>query len=102
VENAETLAVELEPYFRKKPTAYWCERFEAAGIPAGPVLNHVQALSDPQALARDMVVEVEHTSAGKTKTLGVPVKLSATPGGVSRAAPTLAEHNDEVFRDWLE
>jgi crotonobetainyl-CoA:carnitine CoA-transferase CaiB-like acyl-CoA transferase len=35
------------------------------------------------------------------KTLGVPVKLSATPGSVSRAAPTLAEHNDEVFSDWL-
>jgi crotonobetainyl-CoA:carnitine CoA-transferase CaiB-like acyl-CoA transferase len=101
VENAAILATELEPFFRAKPTAYWCERFEAAGIPAGPVLNHVQALSDPQAIARDMVVEVEHTTAGKMKTLGLPVKLSATPGSVSRAAPTLAEHNDEVFSDWL-
>jgi crotonobetainyl-CoA:carnitine CoA-transferase CaiB-like acyl-CoA transferase len=101
VKNAAILATELEPFFRAKPTAYWCERFAAAGIPAGPVLNHVQALSDPQAIARDMVVEIEHTSAGTMKTLGLPVKLSATPGRVSRAAPMLAEHNEEVFRDWL-
>jgi crotonobetainyl-CoA:carnitine CoA-transferase CaiB-like acyl-CoA transferase len=101
VKHAAILAAELEPFFRAQPTAYWCERFEAAGIPAGPVLNHVQALSDPQTIARDMVVEIEHTSAGTMKTLGLPVKLSATPGSVSRAAPMLAEHNDEVFGDWL-
>jgi crotonobetainyl-CoA:carnitine CoA-transferase CaiB-like acyl-CoA transferase len=101
VQHAATLAAELEPFFRAQSTAYWCERFEAAGIPAGPVLNHVQALSDPQAIARDMVVEVEHTSAGSMQTLGLPVKLSATPGSIYRAAPLLAEHNDEVFNDWL-
>ncbi len=101
VKNAAVLAAELEPFFRAQPTSYWCERFDAAGIPAGPVQNHVQALSDPQAVARDMVVETEHSKAGKMKTLGLPVKLSATPGKVSRAAPVLAEHNDEVFSDWL-
>ena len=101
VNNAEVLAQELEPYFRARTTDYWCERFEAAGIPAGPVLDHVQALSDPQTIAREMVVEVEHPSAGTMRTLGLPVKLSETPGTVSRAAPLLAEHNDEVFADWL-
>ena len=101
VKNAAILATELEPFFRAQSTAYWCERFEAAGIPAGPVMNHVQALSDPQTLARDMVVEVEHSSAGKTKTLGVPVKLSDTPASVYRAAPLLAEHDKEVFDEWL-
>lgn len=101
VQNAAILAAELEPFFRAQTTAHWCERFEAAGIPAGPVLNHVQALSDPQAVARDMVVDVEHSSAGAMQTLGLPVKLSDTPGGVRRAAPLLAEHNDEVFSDWL-
>lgn len=102
VQRATILAAELEPFFRTQSTAYWCERFEAAGIPAGPVLNHVQALSDPQAIARDMVVEVEHPSAGKMRTLGLPVKLSATPGSVNRPAPLLAQHNDEVFADWLQ
>ena len=101
VKHAAVLAEELEPYFRQQPTAYWCERFEAAGIPAGPVLNHVQALSDPQAIAREMAVPVDHPNAGATKTLGLPVKLSHTPGAIRRPAPLLAQHNDEVFADWL-
>jgi len=101
VQHAAVLAEELSPYFRAQSTDHWCERFDAAGIPAGPVLNHVQALSDPQALAREMVVEVEHSSAGTTRTLGLPVKLSQSPGSVRRAAPLLGEHDDEVFEDWL-
>ena len=100
--NAAVLADELIPYFQAQSTDYWCERFEAAGIPAGPVMNHVQALNDPQAQARNMVVEVEHSKLGKTKTLGVQVKLSETPGSVRRGAPLVGEHNDEVFTDWLD
>ena len=102
VANAAVLADELIPYFQAQSTDYWCERFEAAGIPAGPVMNHVQALNDPQAQARNMVVEVEHSKLGKTKTLGVQVKFSETPGSVRRGAPLVGEHNDEVFTDWLD
>jgi crotonobetainyl-CoA:carnitine CoA-transferase CaiB-like acyl-CoA transferase len=69
---------------------------EAEGIPAGPVLHHDEVFADPQILARGMVAEVEHAKAGKQKTLGVPLKLSATPGGVRRAAPTLGQHDDEI------
>ena len=43
-----------------------------------------------------LVAEVEHAKAGKQKTLGVPLKLSATPGGVRRAAPALGQHDDEI------
>jgi formyl-CoA transferase len=43
-----------------------------------------------------MVAEVEHAKAGRQKTLGVPLKLSATPGGVRRAAPLLGQHDDEI------
>ena len=59
----------------------------------------LEALSDPQALAREMVVEVEHASVGASKTLGVPVKLSDTPGSVRRAAPRLGEHTAEVLAE---
>ena len=69
---------------------------EAEGIPAGPVLHHDEVFADPQILARGMVAEVEHAKAGKQKTLGVPLKMSATPGGVRRAAPTLGQHDDEI------
>ena len=69
---------------------------EAEGIPAGPVLHHDEVFADPQILARGMVAEVDHARAGRQKTLGVPLKLSATPGGVRRAAPTLGQHDAEV------
>ena len=101
VSNVDALVAEMSPYFKSNTTAYWFERFDAAGIPAGPVMNHVEALSDPQALARGMVAEVEHSSAGATRTLGVTVKLSDTPGAVRSAAPELNQHAHAVFADWL-
>ena len=101
VQNVAVLVEELTPYFAQQKTAHWCEQFERAGVPAGPVMNHVEALSDPQALARNMVADVEHTRAGATKTLGVTVKLSETPGAVRRAAPLLNEHENDILREWL-
>jgi len=65
------------------------------------VLNHAEMLRDPQTIAREMVVEVEHPKAGPMRTLGVPVKLSETPGAVRRPAPVLGEHTREVAREWL-
>jgi crotonobetainyl-CoA:carnitine CoA-transferase CaiB-like acyl-CoA transferase len=59
-------------------------------------MYHDEVFADPQILARGMVGEVVHAKAGKQKTLGVPVKLSLTPGGLRRAAPTLGEHNAEL------
>ncbi|MEM7254726.1 MAG: CoA transferase [Pseudomonadota bacterium] len=100
VANVGPLVDALKPYFQKQSTAHWCTQFEAVGVPAGPVLNHVEALSDPQTLARNMVAEVDHATAGKTKTLGVTVKLSETPGSVRRAAPVLGEHTQEILSQW--
>ncbi len=60
------------------------------------MLHHDEVFADPQILARGMVAEVEHAKAGKQKTLGVPIKMSATPGGVRRAAPTLGQHDAEL------
>ena len=60
------------------------------------MLHYDEVLTDPQILARGMVVETEHPETGKFRTLGVNVKLSDTPGGVRRAAPRLGEHNEQV------
>ena len=102
VANIGALVETLTPFFERETTAHWCERLEAAGVPAGPVMNHVEALSDPHCLARGMVQEVEHPAAGRMKTLGVPVKLSRTAGAVRRPAPMLGEHTEEVIAEWLE
>ena len=101
VRNVAALVEALTPYFKRETTAHWCGKLEAAGVPAGPVMNHVEALSDPHSVARDMVQEVEHPAAGRSKTLGIPVKLSRTPGAVRRPAPMLGEHTGEVIAEWL-
>lgn len=100
VANNKELVPELEVYFRKQTTDALCAAFEEAGIPAGPVMNHVEVYDDPQTIAREMVTEVEHGKVGRMKAIGVPVKLSETPGSVRRAAPLLGEHTDEVLADW--
>ena len=96
VGRQQELADLLAPYFQKEKTQHWFERLDALGIPCGPVMNHLETLSDPHILARDMVAAVDHPKAGSGHTLGTPIKLTKTPGGVRRAAPTLGQHNDEV------
>jgi crotonobetainyl-CoA:carnitine CoA-transferase CaiB-like acyl-CoA transferase len=54
--------------------------------------------ADPQALAREMIVETEHPTAGNVKAIGLPIKFSDTPGGVRRAAPLFGEDTREVLR----
>ncbi|MEO5695151.1 MAG: CoA transferase [Usitatibacter sp.] len=75
----------------------WIREFEAAGVPVGPVNKIGDMLADPQVAAREMVVEVDHLRAGRTKTLGLPIKFSETPGAVTRAAPVLGQHTREVL-----
>jgi crotonobetainyl-CoA:carnitine CoA-transferase CaiB-like acyl-CoA transferase len=99
VTNRKALAALLGAQFATATTADWLERLEAAGVPAGPILTYDRVLSDPQVLAREMVVEVQHPRAGRTRVLGVPIKLSATPGSIRRPAPILGEHTDEVLRE---
>ena len=101
VRNIAALVDALTPYFRSETTAHWCGKLEAVAVPAGPVMNHVEALSDPHCLSRDMVQEVDHPAAGRMKTLGIPVKLSHTGGAIRRPAPMLGEHTDEVVAEWL-
>jgi crotonobetainyl-CoA:carnitine CoA-transferase CaiB-like acyl-CoA transferase len=96
VRNNDAIVAILQAELGKRTSAEWLAAFEAEGIPAGPVMYHDEVFADPQILARGMVGEVTHAKAGKQKTLGVPVKLSATPGGLRRAAPVLGEHDGEL------
>ncbi|WP_157132093.1 CoA transferase [Roseobacter sp. AzwK-3b] len=94
---------ELEGILNEKlatqTTATWLDRMEQAGLPAGPVLDILEMQADPQALARDMIVELEHPSAGPVKTLGHPVKFSETPASIRSAAPVLGQHSREVLSE---
>jgi crotonobetainyl-CoA:carnitine CoA-transferase CaiB-like acyl-CoA transferase len=99
VRNGKALEALLEARFVTAPTSVWLERLEAAGVPVGPILTYDQVFADPHVGHRHMAVEVDHPRAGRTRVLGIPVKLSGTPGAVGRPAPTLGQHTDEVLRE---
>jgi crotonobetainyl-CoA:carnitine CoA-transferase CaiB-like acyl-CoA transferase len=95
--HLKELEAVLSDYFRKNTRAHWLAALDAKGVPCGPVHDMLEALEDPQTLARDMVVEVEHSTLGAVKTIGLPVKFSETPGKVLTGAPVYGEHTAEVL-----
>jgi len=98
--NLKALEDVLTPVFKKRSQSDWLERLEKAGVPAGPVLNVCEMFEDPHAQARDMIPTVEHSRLGPVKTLGLPIKLSETPGKVATAAPVFGQHTAEVLGEY--
>ena len=99
MDHLEELEAALNAIFRMRGSSDWLERLEAAGFPAGPVQSIQEMHADPQALARRMVVDTEHSKLGPVKTLGLPVKFSETPGEVAAAAPVYGEHTRAVLAE---
>jgi crotonobetainyl-CoA:carnitine CoA-transferase CaiB-like acyl-CoA transferase len=93
------LTAELEAVLGERKVAHWVSVLNAAGVPTGPVLDMAQVFSDPQVLARGMLVELPHPQVGTYRTTGLPVKLTGTPGAITRRPPLLGEHTDEVLAD---
>lgn len=100
MQNLPVLIEILSEKLIQRNAADWLARLEAVGVPASPVLSIGEMLSDPQVIARDMVVEVEHRRLGRTKALGSPVKFSDTPTRISRGAPVLGEHTREILAEY--
>ena len=100
IKNNKALTGEFQKEFLRRPSAEWIEAFKKVGVPVGPINTIADVLDDdPHTKVREMVVEVDHPIVGKMKTLGVPVKLSETPGSVDRAAPTLGQHTREILEE---
>ena len=98
MDNLDELIETLEQTFSRQSSDHWIEILEAAGAPAGPIYDLKQVYDDPQVRAREMIVETNHPVAGRTRNIGIPIKLSETPGRFQRPAPTLGQHTDEVLR----
>jgi crotonobetainyl-CoA:carnitine CoA-transferase CaiB-like acyl-CoA transferase len=81
----------------KHPSEYWLEKLAAARVPCAPVNDFAQATTDPQVLARDMVVEVKLHQGGTVRMPGVPIKFSDTSSTTFSSPPLLGEHTDEVL-----
>ncbi len=98
VRNYEALAEEVQRTTRTRTSAEWLAVFEAAGVPAGPIYGMDEVFTNEHVAARGMTVPLEHPVAGVINNLGIPVKMSATPGQVRMPAPTLGQHTEDVLR----
>jgi formyl-CoA transferase len=99
VAHRAELAARIEAVTTQKRCGEWLAILGANDIPSGPINDYSQVFADRQIVARDMVVEVDHPTLGHLRTLGSPIKMSATPAEVDRRAPMLGEHSSEILRE---
>ncbi|MBP1931397.1 CaiB/BaiF CoA transferase family protein [Ammoniphilus resinae] len=99
LKNLSELILLVEEQTKNQTRSYWMEKFEDAGIPAGPIQTYAESLCDEHTLSRKMVTNLEHPIAGSIKALGIPVKLSETPGEIKSPAPLLGEHTEEILQE---
>jgi len=99
--NRASLIATLQEVFLTRSYEDWEVLLARHGIPVGTVNTLAEVVRHPQARARGAFVEMDHPSVGKVPVVGVPARLSATPGSVRSPSPTLGQHTDEVLRDLL-
>lgn len=87
----------LRRTFRTKTCDEWVRELAEADVPCYPVLTIAEVFRDPHVLHRGMLKEMHHPTEGTLRHIGIPVKLSETPGEIRKAPPLLGEHNDEVL-----
>ena len=99
VTHYDALAPQLRKAIARKSTAAWLAALREAGVPAGSVRDIGEALADPQMDAREMIARVDHEAQQALQVLGIPVKLSETPGRVRTPPPLLGEHTAAVLKE---
>jgi crotonobetainyl-CoA:carnitine CoA-transferase CaiB-like acyl-CoA transferase len=101
-ENAEACVTILDAVFATRPRAEWMERLKQGGDFIFTVVNSVDDLpEDPQMRINGYIVDLDHPSFGKTPMVGVPVRLSETPGSVREPAPELGQHTELLLTELL-
>jgi crotonobetainyl-CoA:carnitine CoA-transferase CaiB-like acyl-CoA transferase len=88
----------LREIFKTKSRDEWFKELAKADVCVAPVYSLDEVFKDPQILHRKMVEEIEHPKAGKIKVLGIPIKLSRTPGNIREPAPSLGQHTREILK----
>ncbi|HJP80206.1 MAG TPA: CoA transferase [Pseudonocardiaceae bacterium] len=98
VRNRVELLALIEDTLATRPAEEWSKLLSEAGVPSGRINNVAQALAHPQVQARDMIVELDHATAGTVRTIASPIKLSASPAQVRTAPPQQGQHTEQVLR----
>lgn len=100
-ENYAALRPILAERFMTKTAEEWQQMFDDAGIPCGPINTVDKVVTNEQVVAREMILEVEHPTAGATRIPGIPIKLSRTPGEIRLPAPVLGAETEKILTSCL-
>jgi formyl-CoA transferase/CoA:oxalate CoA-transferase len=101
MQNRKALIDRLQEVFLTRSFAEWEAILVGAGIPMGSINNVKQVVEHPQVIARGAIVDMVHPRAGNVRVVGVPIRMSATPGSVRTPSPSLGEHTEVVLGDVL-
>jgi len=99
--NREALIERLQQVFLTRSYEDWEALLTENGIPVGAINNLAQVVEHAQVKARGSIVDIDHPRAGKLRAVGVPVRLSATPGSIRAPSPALGEHTATVLSELL-
>ncbi len=100
-ENRAFFAELVNKWAADKTVREVVEYFNGLGVPCGEIRSIPDVVADPHVKARDMIVPVEHPGFGRVPLIGIPIKLSQTPGSVRKSSPELGEHNGEIYAGLL-
>jgi len=101
VEHRNALIAILSEMFLTRDTEAWLNLLNDAEVPCAPIQTIDKVFAAPQVRHRNMLVQVDHPTAGKVGMAGIPVKFSVTPPSVRLPPPLLGEHTDDVLATWL-
>ncbi len=99
VANRPALSAILNEKLQEKTSEEWIEILNDAGVACGPILNIKEVFENEQVLHLKMLEEIDHPHCGRIKSIGIPTKLSRTPGSVRKAPPLKGEDTDAVLRE---
>jgi crotonobetainyl-CoA:carnitine CoA-transferase CaiB-like acyl-CoA transferase len=99
VANRAALNDEVQAIMKQKPSTFWIEELNEAGVPAGPVYTVDQMFEDPQVRHLRMARPIEHPKLGSIALVGQPLSFSGCDAGPRTVAPELGEHTSEILRE---
>jgi crotonobetainyl-CoA:carnitine CoA-transferase CaiB-like acyl-CoA transferase len=99
IQHREELIPLLQQRFDLDPSQAWLAKLAAADIPAAPMQTVGEALSDPQTLSRGLIVEIDHPTLAKARSIANPVRLAAQPVVYRLPPPLLGEHNRQILSE---
>jgi crotonobetainyl-CoA:carnitine CoA-transferase CaiB-like acyl-CoA transferase len=97
VQHYQELSTELERSTITKTSDEWLTLCHEIDVPAGPIYDMSQVYKDPHVLERGMLQQLEHPIAGLINHIGLPVKMSLTPGQIRLPAPVLGQHTSQIL-----